>query len=150
MAGVIGQLTANARKRRRENVIDSSKCVYVLPYFHPHGFAPKSDNQFAIRRARYEFTVQIQRNIDMYETNFIEKWHFEKQVFLHVQLMIKRFCFQKKKKSKINNSLKRMIIEALLVIVVILFLPTTFFIWFSFMHSIHVKMLLTQLIIYII
>ena len=77
MAGVIGQLTANARKRRRENVIDSSKCVYVLPYFHPHGFAPKSDNQFAIRRARYDIKVQI----EISDINFIQNWHFEKQVF---------------------------------------------------------------------
>ena len=76
MAGVIGQLTANARKRRREAVIDSSKCVYVLPVFHSHGYSPSNDNQFVLRRARVEERIQSEKS----DIRFLENWYLEKQV----------------------------------------------------------------------
>ena len=78
MAGVIAQLTANARKRCRENIIDSTKCVYILPHFHQYGFRPNFDNIFIVRRARHDIINQI----ELRDTKFIEEWHHEEQVCL--------------------------------------------------------------------
>jgi hypothetical protein len=74
MAGVIAQLTANARKRKKENIVDSGKSVYILPHFHQYGFRPSFENLFIMNRRRLNLKNQI-------ETKMIEDFHLENQVF---------------------------------------------------------------------
>ena len=91
MAGVIAQLTANARKRHKESVIDSGKSVYILPHFHQYGFRPSFDNLFIIRRSR-------QNQIEFYETKLLEDFHLENQVCIFLNSKLNStLCFRKRR-----------------------------------------------------
>ena len=52
MAGIIGQLTANARKRKDTKIVPSDKCMYYIQDFHPSGFNPSLHNKYLRNRAR--------------------------------------------------------------------------------------------------
>ena len=52
MAGIIGNMTAQARLRRGRKEITSSKCVYTLDPFPEHGFRPELHNMYVRVRAR--------------------------------------------------------------------------------------------------
>ena len=52
MAGIIGNMTAQARLRRGRKEITSSKCVYTLDPFPEHGFRPEQHNKYVRVRAR--------------------------------------------------------------------------------------------------
>ena len=52
MAGIIGNMTAQARLRRGRKEITSSKCVYTLEPFPMHGFRPELHNMYMRVRAR--------------------------------------------------------------------------------------------------
>ena len=52
MAGIIGNMTAQARLRRGRKEITSSKCVYTLDPFPEHGFRPELHNMYMRVRAR--------------------------------------------------------------------------------------------------
>ena len=51
MAGIIGNMTAQARLRRGRKEITSSKCVYTLDPFPDHGFRPELHNNYVRVRA---------------------------------------------------------------------------------------------------
>ena len=51
MAGIIGNMTAQARLRRGRKEITSSKCVYTLEPFPEHGFRPELHNMYVRVRA---------------------------------------------------------------------------------------------------
>ena len=46
MAGIIGQLTANARKRKERQTVRSDKSTYYIPEFDRNGFNPSLHNKF--------------------------------------------------------------------------------------------------------
>ena len=52
MAGIIAQLTRAARIRRDRRTYSTSKCMYSLEPFRPHGFDPMLDNKFMLRRQK--------------------------------------------------------------------------------------------------
>ena len=52
MAGIIGNMTAQARLRRGRKEITSCKCVYTLDPFPQHGFRPELHNKYVRVRAR--------------------------------------------------------------------------------------------------
>ena len=52
MAGIIGQLTANARKIRNTKKIRSDKCMYQIPEFSRTGFVPLDHNRYLRNRTR--------------------------------------------------------------------------------------------------
>ena len=54
MAGIIGQLTANARRRKGVRRIHSDKCMYSIPEFDRNGFNPQVHNSFVRNRRRME------------------------------------------------------------------------------------------------
>ena len=54
MAGIIGNMTAQARLRRGRKEIPSCKCVYTLDPFPQHGFRPELHNKYVTVRARLE------------------------------------------------------------------------------------------------
>ena len=58
MAGIIGQLTAAARKRKDAKTINSDKCMYTIPEFDPHGFDPMVHNSYVRNRARMEAEME--------------------------------------------------------------------------------------------
>ena len=65
MAGIIGQLTAAARKRKDAKIINSDKCMYTIPEFDPNGFDPLVHNSYVRNRARME--VEMEQNLTEYE-----------------------------------------------------------------------------------
>ena len=54
MAGIIGQLTANARKRKDTKIVASDKCMYYIPEFHSTGFNPSLHNKYLRNRTRIQ------------------------------------------------------------------------------------------------
>ena len=54
MAGIIGQLTANARRRKDTKRIRSDKCMYNIPEFDRNGFSPVIHNNYVKNRVRME------------------------------------------------------------------------------------------------
>ena len=54
MAGIIGQLTANARKRKDAKRIRSDKCMYNIHEFDRNGFSPVIHNKYVKNRVRLE------------------------------------------------------------------------------------------------
>ena len=54
MAGIIGQLTANARRRNDVKRIRSDKCMYNIPEFDRNGFNPVIHNNYVKNRVRLE------------------------------------------------------------------------------------------------
>ena len=54
MAGIIGQLTANARRRKDAKRLRSDKCMYNIPEFDRNGFSPVIHNNYVKNRARME------------------------------------------------------------------------------------------------
>ena len=46
MAGIIGNMTAQARLRRGRKEVESNKCVYTLHPFSSAGFRPERDNKY--------------------------------------------------------------------------------------------------------
>ena len=74
MAGIIGQITAQARVRRARKKILSDKCTYLLQPFATHGFDPKLHNNYVrtrirnnIRRKQDEEEEQFKREMEKYE-----------------------------------------------------------------------------------
>ena len=59
MAGIIGQLTANARKRKDAKVIESDKCVYWLPEFEQFGFNPVLHNNYVRNKTIQETQLDV-------------------------------------------------------------------------------------------
>ena len=59
MAGIIGQLTAAARKRKDAKIINSDKCMYTIPEFDPNGFDPLVHNSYVSNRARMEEEMEL-------------------------------------------------------------------------------------------
>ena len=57
MAGIIGQLTANARKRKDAKTVNSDKCMYHLQEFDRHGFDPSTHNKYVRHRQRMEAEI---------------------------------------------------------------------------------------------
>ena len=57
MAGIIGQLTANARKRKDAKTVNSDKCMYHLQEFDRHGFDPSTHNKYVRHRERMEAEI---------------------------------------------------------------------------------------------
>lgn len=51
MAGIIGNMTAQARLRRGRKEITSGKCVYTLDPFTELGFRPEVHNKYVRLRA---------------------------------------------------------------------------------------------------
>ena len=51
MAGIIGNMTAQARLRRGRKEITSGKCVYTLDPFPQHGFRPELHNKYVLVKA---------------------------------------------------------------------------------------------------
>ena len=51
MAGIIGNMTAQARLRRGRKEITSGKCVYTLDPFPELGFRPEVHNKYVRLRA---------------------------------------------------------------------------------------------------
>lgn len=51
MAGIIGNMTAQARLRRGRKEITSGKCVYTLDPFPALGFRPEVHNKYVRLRA---------------------------------------------------------------------------------------------------
>ena len=63
MAGIIGNMTAQARLRRGRKEITSSKCVYTLDPFPEHGFRPELHNMYMrARRDIKEDPIPEERN----------------------------------------------------------------------------------------
>ena len=79
MAGIIGQLTANARKRRGTSTIVIEKCAYILPPFHSYGYSPGVDNVYVVCRAK----VQIEQEFHDKNIKHLQEWFLEKQVERH-------------------------------------------------------------------
>ena len=52
MAGIIGNMTAQARLRRGRKEVTSSKCVYSLEPFPSTGFRPELHNKYVRLRTR--------------------------------------------------------------------------------------------------
>ena len=59
MAGIIGQLTAHARKRKESKKIHSDKCMYKLPTFDSNGFNPQLHNSYVRNCARFQVDENI-------------------------------------------------------------------------------------------
>ena len=76
MAGIIGQLTAHARKRRGINTVDIEKSAYILPPFHSYGYRPSVDNKYVVNRPRVQLTLILEEK----NTELIQEWFLEKQV----------------------------------------------------------------------
>ena len=66
MAGIIGQITANARKRKDAKNINSDKCMYHIPQFDTNGFNPMLHNSYVRNRARIqtENIINVEENIE--------------------------------------------------------------------------------------
>ena len=58
MAGIIGQLTANARARSSRKV-RSDKCTYNIPEFDRGGFVPILHNSYVRNRTRMEARKEV-------------------------------------------------------------------------------------------
>ena len=75
MAGIIGQITAQARVRRARKKVLSDKCTYQLQPFGSHGFDPKLHNNFvrtrirnnSIRRKQDEEEERFKKEMEEYE-----------------------------------------------------------------------------------
>ena len=74
MAGLIGQITAQARVRRAKKKIPSDKCTYLLQPFGSHGFDPKLHNNYVrtrirniIRRKQEEEEERFKKEMEDYE-----------------------------------------------------------------------------------
>ena len=52
MAGIIGQITAQARVRRLKKKISADKCNYILPPFSSRGFQPGLHNNYVRNQIR--------------------------------------------------------------------------------------------------
>ena len=52
MAGIIGQITAQARVRRLKKKISADKCNYILPAFSSTGFQPGLHNNYVRNQIR--------------------------------------------------------------------------------------------------
>ena len=52
MAGIIGQITAQARVRRLKKRISADKCNYILPPFSSTGFQPSLHNNYVRNQIR--------------------------------------------------------------------------------------------------
>ena len=74
MAGIIGQLTASARRRNDANKINSDKCMYHLPAFDQNGFNPLVHNSYARNRARLLAGMDINETISTTEEDTVWKW----------------------------------------------------------------------------
>ena len=59
MAGIIGQITANARNRKDIKIVPSDKSTYYIPDFHPSGFDPLVHNKYLRNRARLMADMEI-------------------------------------------------------------------------------------------
>ena len=74
MAGIIGQITAQARVRRLKKRISADKCNYILPPFSSTGFQPSLHNNYVrnqirntkIREEEEEDKI-LQKELDDYE-----------------------------------------------------------------------------------
>ena len=71
MAGIIGQLTANARKRKDTKIVASDKCMYYIPEFQSTGFNPYLHNKYLRNRAR------IQAENEQNQAEFLDFCEFE-------------------------------------------------------------------------
>ena len=76
MAGIIGQLTAHARKRKGISTVDIEKSAYILPPFHSYGYRPSVDNKYVVNRPRVQLTLILEEK----DTEFIQEWFLEKKV----------------------------------------------------------------------
>ena len=59
MAGIIGQLTANARKRKEGKPVKSDKSMYSIPEFDRNGFNPSIHNKYVRNRERRETKMDL-------------------------------------------------------------------------------------------
>ena len=59
MAGIIGQLTANARKRKDTKPVKSDKSMYSIPEFDRNGFNPSIHNNYVRNRERREAKMDL-------------------------------------------------------------------------------------------
>ena len=59
MAGIIGQLTANARKRKEAKPVKSDKSMYSIPKFDRNGFNPSIHNNYVRNRERREAKMDL-------------------------------------------------------------------------------------------
>ena len=74
MAGIIGQITAQARVRRARKKVQSDKCTYLLQPFGSHGFDPRLNNNYvrtrirnSIRRKQEEEEERFKKEMKEYE-----------------------------------------------------------------------------------
>ena len=85
MAGIIGQLTANARKRKDTKIVASDKCMYYIPEFQSTGFNPYLHNKYLRNRAR------IQAENEQNQAEFLDICEFELVGGLK-KILLKRGC----------------------------------------------------------
>ena len=81
MAGIIGNMTAQARMRRFRKDILSDKCVYKLEPFSASGFNPEIDNKYIETRIRNR--TEIKRKVE--EERIREEAEEEEKVLSHDQ-----------------------------------------------------------------
>ena len=74
MAGIIGQITAQARVRRARKKVLSDKCTYQLQPFGSHGFDPRLHNNYVrtrirntIKRKQEEEEERFKKEMEDYE-----------------------------------------------------------------------------------
>jgi hypothetical protein len=72
MAGIIGQLTANARKRKDAKTISSDKSTYHIPEFNPNGFNPMVHNSYVRNHARIAAQMD-NNNVEYMEVCKVER-----------------------------------------------------------------------------
>ena len=83
MAGIIGNMTAQARMRRFRKDILSDKCVYKLAPFSASGFNPEIDNKYIETRIRNR--TEIKRKLE--EERIREETEEEDKVLSHEQII---------------------------------------------------------------
>ena len=71
MASIIAQLTRAVRVRRDRRTYGTSKCMYTLEPFHPHGFDASKHNKYIIQKARWEEQV---RRVKEEEQEIVSAW----------------------------------------------------------------------------
>ena len=83
MAGIIGQITAQARVRRARKKVLSDKCTYHLQPYSSHGFDPRLHNNYVrtrirnnIRRKQEEEEEMFRKEMEKYEK--VDKIHVKR------------------------------------------------------------------------
>ena len=67
MAGIVGQLTVNARNRKNRKKFQSDKCMYNIQEFDRNGYDPMIHNRYVRNIAMVEVEKEMQDTVKLDE-----------------------------------------------------------------------------------